>query len=308
MDPIAFSLNLPFLSNPLEIRWYGIMMACSMLLGSYIGAQLLRKIGRPGELIWDGLVWIILAGIGGARLVYVFTNLADFVAYPAEIIRVDHGGLSFHGGIIGGVLAAYFYFSKHKISFIEVVDGFAPGVAIGVVLVRIGNFMNGDILGYQWDGPWAMNFPYDTLHYGQPPGTIILRHPTELYGLLVGLITLITCLIVWKLIYIDKKLPRGANYISFIFTYSIARSLLEDPFRDVPHLINLTSYEVHGFGSLTYSQAVDILLVLICIWAFTQLRKWDNARLEREKKGPGPGNTESRQERRARERADKARN
>jgi len=302
MDPVAFAIT-----DNLQIRWYGIMMAVSMLLGSYVGAQLLKKIGRPGDLIWDGLVWIILAGIGGARLVYVFTNIADFVTNPGEIIRVDHGGLSFHGGMIGGVIAAYFYFSKHKINFIEVMDSFAPGVAIGVILVRIGNFMNGDILGYRWDGPWAMNFPYDMLHTDATRNEVFLRHPTELYGLLVGLITLITCLIVWKLIYVDKKLPRGANYITFVFTYSIARSLLEDPFRDVPHLINLTTYEANGFGSLTYSQAVDIVLILISIWAFTQLRKWDEARLEAEKRSTLAGGTESRQARRARSRADKAR-
>lgn len=301
MDPIAFAIT-----DNLQIRWYGIMMAVSMLLGSYIGAQLLKKIGRQGDLIWDGLVWIILTGIAGARLVYVMTNLNDFVANPQEIIRVDHGGLSFHGGIIGGVIAAYFYFRRHRINFIEVMDSFAPGVAIGVILVRIGNFMNGDILGYQWEGPWAMNFPYDTLHIGQEPGTIILRHPTELYGLLVGVITFITCMIVWKLIYVDKKLPRGANYITFAFTYSLARSVIEDPFRNVPLAIEITTYEQSGFGMLTYSQLVSILLIILCIWAYTQLRKWDEARSKNESRGSGFGGQESRQERRARLRAEKS--
>ena len=167
MDPIAFAIT-----DNLQIRWYGIMMAISMLLGSYIGAQLLKKIGRPGDLIWDGLVWIILAGISGARLVYVLTNISDFVAHPEEILRVDHGGLSFHGGIIAGVIAAYFYFRRHKINFIEVMDSFAPGVAIGVILVRIGNFMNGELWGRVTDVPWAIIFP----EAGPEP-----RHPSQLY-------------------------------------------------------------------------------------------------------------------------------
>src|SRR5690606_28188488 len=181
MDPIAFSFKLWFMSGPLDIRWYGIMMAVSMLLGSYIGAQLLKKIGRPGDLIWDGLVWIILAGISGARLVYVMTNLPDFIAMPQEIIRVDHGGRSFHGGIIAGVIAGYFYFRKDKINFFEVMDSIAPGAAIGAILVRIGNFMNGDILGFKRDRPWAMNFPYHADHTAATRDEIILRHPTELY-------------------------------------------------------------------------------------------------------------------------------
>ncbi|MCB1187045.1 prolipoprotein diacylglyceryl transferase [bacterium] len=300
MDPIAFAIT-----DNLQIRWYGIMMAISMLLGSYIGAQLLKKIGRPGDLIWDGLVWIILAGISGARLVYVLTNISDFVAHPEEILRVDHGGLSFHGGIIAGVIAAYFYFRRHKINFIEVMDSFAPGVAIGVILVRIGNFMNGDILGFKWDGPWAMNFPYDEYHRmpGASQEDIILRHPTELYGLLVGVITFFVCYVVWRKIYIDKVLPRGANYITFVFCYSLLRTTIEDPFRHVSE-----QHRIPLFGSitLTYSQIVDIVLILVCIWAYTQLRKWDAARREVENRGSGFGGAESRQERRARQRAEKS--
>ncbi len=302
MDPIAFAIT-----DSLQIRWYGIMMALSMLLGSYIGAQLLKKIGRQGDLIWDGLVWIIIAGIGGARFVYVMTNLADFVANPQEILRVDHGGLSFHGGIIAGVIAAYFYFRKHQINFIEVMDGFAPGVAIGVILVRIGNFMNGDILGFKVDKesvPWALNFPYDAYHTEATRSEIIYRHPTELYGLLVGVITFIVCWIIWHRIYIAKKLPRGANYIAFAFTYSLARTTLEDPFRHVDE-----GHRIALFGgfNLTYSQIADIILILICLWAFTQLRRWDEARKAVENRGTGLGGNESRQERRARERATKSR-
>ncbi|MEZ5339767.1 MAG: prolipoprotein diacylglyceryl transferase [bacterium] len=297
MDPIAFAI-----SDNLQIRWYGIMMAVSMLLGSYIGARLLDRIGRKGDLIWDGLVYIIFAGIAGARLVYVLTNLSDFVANPQEIIRVDHGGLSFHGGIIAGVIAAYFYFKRHQINFIEVMDSFAPGVAVGVILVRIGNFMNGDILGFKWEGPWAMNFPYDAYHTAETRDEIILRHPTELYGLLVGVITFVVCYVVWRRIYIDKVLPRGANYITFVFCYSLLRTTIEDPFRhvDAAHRIPLM-----GSFTLTVSQIVDIVLILVCIWAYTQLRKWDEARKAVENRGSGFGGGESRQERRARLRAEK---
>jgi phosphatidylglycerol:prolipoprotein diacylglycerol transferase len=194
MDPVALNIG------PLEIRWYGIMMAASMLLGAWIGARLLKKAGYDGELVWDGLVWIILFGIIGARLIYVLTSLSDFIGADPwwEFLAIWHGGLSFHGGIIGGGLATYFYFRKHGIPFLTVADSFVPGVCLGIVLVRMGNFMNGDILGYKWDGPWAMNFPYDQYHLIAGNTAVIPRHPTELYGLLVGVICLAIALLICR--------------------------------------------------------------------------------------------------------------
>src|SRR5688572_6034678 len=107
MDPIAFSLGPIELfgrsMGPLEIRWYGIMMALSMMLAAWIAAALLKKAGRKGDLVWDGLVWIIFFGVLGARLVYVLTNLDDYRGLPLwHMLAVWEGGLSFHGGIIAG--------------------------------------------------------------------------------------------------------------------------------------------------------------------------------------------------------------
>ena len=114
MDPVAFSLG------GLEIRWYGIAMALSMLIGAWIGSKLLKKQDYDGEAVWDGLVYIIIAGIFGARLFYVLTNLSDYAQNPGEIIAVWHGGLSIHGGVLLGGLATYLYFKKRKISILIV--------------------------------------------------------------------------------------------------------------------------------------------------------------------------------------------
>src|SRR5687767_9749391 len=218
MDPVAFSFG-PFqlfgsTFGPVEIRWYGIMMALSMMVAAWIAATLLKKSGRNGELVWDGLVWIILAGVIGARLIYVLTNLDDYRGLPLwHMIAVWEGGLSFHGGIIAGMLATWAYFKDKGIPFVEIMDSFAPGVSLGVMLVRVGNFMNGDILGYKWDGPWAMNFPNDEFHLGQPAGTIVLRHPTEIYGLLVGVICLLLSLWLWHMTYVKRRFLPGAAYL-----------------------------------------------------------------------------------------------
>lgn len=293
--------------QPLQIRWYGIMMALSMLTGAWVSATFLKRQGRNGDLIWDGLLWIIIAGVVGARLVYVATNFSLFVgpnANPWEMFALWHGGLSFHGGIIAGLLAAYLYFLNKEVAFIEVMDAFAPGVALGVMFVRFGNFMNGDILGFKWNGPWALNFPNDEYHmYGQITD-VILRHPTELYGMLVGLFCLVVSIILLNESWVTKRFPIGSAYLGFVLTYSLARSLIEDPFRNVPYIWQLVADpQAAGFGFITYSQAASVLLILLAIWGFTQLRKWEKLRAEaavRAKKRADRG--PSRQVRRAMER------
>jgi phosphatidylglycerol---prolipoprotein diacylglyceryl transferase len=298
MDPIAFSLG------PLEIRWYGIAMALSMMLGAWIGARLLTKAGRRGELVWDGLVYIILAGVAGARLIYVLTNLSDYTSLPWwHVFAVWEGGLSFHGGIIGGGLATWWYFKRTGIPFLEVADAFAPGVCVGIMVVRLGNLMNGDILGYRWAGPWAMNFPHDEYHFGLPPGTVVPRHPTEIYGFLVGLICSLFTFWVWRNTYAWRKFPIGSTLMAFIISYSFVRSVIEEPFRAVPLAMKVSDPMEVGYGLFTSTQVASLPLILIAIWILFQLRAWEALRAT---PSPGGGTAHlTRQQRRAQERAEK---
>lgn len=297
MNPIAFTIGA------LQIRWYGIAMAVSMLVGAYIASRLLKRWGRNGDLVWDGLFWIILAGVIGARLVYVATNPGLYFGQGIawwHVFAVWEGGLSFHGGIIAGLIATYAFFRDKGMSFVEIMDSFAPGVSLGIILVRFGNFMNGDIMGYKWLGPWAMNFPHDTLH-GANPGAVILRHPTELYGMFVGLLCLIVSIVIWIETYETKRFPRGANYMGFILCYSLFRSVFEEPFRSVPLPWMVVDPAKAGYGLFTWTQLGSIILVLFALWGFSQLRHWEALRaatvtLSRSPGGPsGP----SRQARRA---------
>lgn len=273
---------MPLWPKVIEIRWYGVMMASSMLLGALISAKLLNRIGRRGDQIWDGLFWIILAGVIGARLVYVVTNPSLYFGGGTplwHVIAVWEGGLSFHGGIIAGLIATYYYFRDKGIAFVELMDSFAPGVSLGIMLVRVGNFMNGDISGYRWDGPWAMNFPNDSLHMAAAnPAAVILRHPTELYGLLVGLFCLIISIVVWIETYETKRLLPGTNYLTFILAYSLIRSVIEEPFRSVPLVWPVVDPKYAGYGLFTATQVASISLILFALWGYTQLRNWERKR------------------------------
>ncbi|MCC7479718.1 prolipoprotein diacylglyceryl transferase [bacterium] len=301
MDPVAFAIG------PLEIRWYGIAMALSMLIGAWIGARLLNKQGYNGESVWDGLVWIIVAGIFGARLFYVLTNLGDYVEHPEEIIAVWHGGLSIHGGVLFGGIATYLFFKSRNIPFFVVADSFVPGVSLGIILVRIGNFMNGDILGYKWNGPFAMNFPFDEYHSAANRDEIILRHPAELYGLMVGVVCLLVAWYMWRRTYIENKLAPGATFFGLLISYSLARSIIEDPFRDVPLPWKVIDPQFYQCGLFTSSQLASIPLILIGIWGLTQIDRWNSERRQREEQGISGGEKLTRQQLRAKLREDSKR-
>jgi phosphatidylglycerol:prolipoprotein diacylglycerol transferase len=297
LDPVAFNIG------GLEIRYYGIAMALSMLVGAWMTSKLLKRQGRDGEMIWDGLVYIIIASIFGARLFYVLTNLGDYSQDPSEIFKVWHGGLSFHGGVIFGGLATYFFFASRGVPFLHVADAMVPGLSLGIILVRIGNLMNGDILGYKWDGPWAMNFPHDQYHTASQPNEIILRHPTEIYGLLVGVITFLVGYYMWRSTYVSKKLSPGATFFGLLVTYSLARCLIEDPFR-VEHISwMVVDPAVNHFGLFTMSQLASIPIIIIGIIGLTQVRRIEEKRMLSASQGISAGNeTLTRQQRRARER------
>ena len=303
MHPVAFSIPW-WHGHTIDIRWYGIAMATSMMVGAWLGARLLRRLGRNGDLVWDALVWIILWSIIGARAVYVATNLHDYASNPWDIFAIWQGGLSFHGGVIAGGIVTYYYFQVARgIPFIEVADCFAPGVSIGIILVRLGNLMNGDILGYKWNGPWAMNFPHDAFHSSLNPGEIILRHPTEIYGLLVGVFCLLASSILWLETYHTKRYAGGAAFMGLILVYSLMRSLIEDPFREVDLPWKVLDPNKTGFGAFTTSHLVAFILIIIAIIGFTQLRRWEKLRHEYSASLKGEAGL-SRQQRRAKERED----
>ncbi len=288
-------------------------MALALLESAWLASILLKRRGRNGELIWDGVIWAAILGIIGARIGYIATNWSDYAIQPLSVFYVNQGGLSFHGGIIGGILGCWLYFRRTNLRFIEVMDAAAPGVAIGIMLVRfIGNLSNGDILGFKVSPskvPWALNFPLDEYHeFGQKASEFIPRHPTEIYGGLVGLILLIIALLIWF-----KKTVPGTNFYAFILGYSLIRSVIEEPFRNVPHYIYRFNNEVYGFGGVTMTQWVSIPLIFIAIYGLYAVRRkgsredWDKSPAELAGGERIPARREKRHRRIMPERLDKKR-
>ncbi|RPI74847.1 MAG: prolipoprotein diacylglyceryl transferase [Desulfobacteraceae bacterium] len=166
IDPVIFRVWL------LEFRWYGLMYGIGFLCSYLLIARQLKKLNLPTTLLSDLYFYLILGLIVGARLGYVFIyNFSDYLHDPLEIFMIHHGGLSFHGGLVGTVAAAFYFVKSKKQDFRFWSDLLVPTAPIGIALVRVGNFINGELYGRTAQVPWAVIFPGEK----EP------RHPSQLY-------------------------------------------------------------------------------------------------------------------------------
>ena len=180
LSPEIFSVDLFGMS--FALRWYALAYIAGIVLGWVLAVRLLKRptLWRndsppmtPAQLE-DLMTWIILGIILGGRLGFVlFYQPGYYLANPGEILMIWQGGMSFHGGLIGVILAIYLYARKYQIPFLAVGDFVAPMVPTGLFFGRIGNFIGQELYGRATDGPWAMLFPSDPLQLG--------RHPSQLY-------------------------------------------------------------------------------------------------------------------------------
>lgn len=217
-DPVALSLG------PLSIRWYGLMYLVAFIAFYLLGRHRIRQgkaasDGTPWseEELDDLLFWGVLGVVLGGRLGQVlFYEPAYYFSHPLEIIAVWKGGMSFHGGFLGVLIACAAWGRKHGKSFFTITDFIAPLVPLGLAAGRIGNFINGELWGRVADPslPWAMIFPQVD---AQP------RHPSQLYQ--AGLEGLTLFLILW--FYSAKPRPRAAISGAFLIGYGIFRSIAE---------------------------------------------------------------------------------
>ena len=183
IDPVIFEIG------PIAVRWYALAYIAGILFAVWYAKRLVstRQLWDPGKpptepaRIDDLLLWSTLGVILGGRLGYViFYNPVYFLQNPIEILALWSGGMSFHGGFLGVVLACWIYARRHGIQPIRLIDLAACGVPVGLGLGRIANFINAELYGRTTDVPWAMVFPGG----GPEP-----RHPSQLYeAVLEGLV------------------------------------------------------------------------------------------------------------------------
>ena len=216
-DPIALSLG------PVAIRWYGLMYVAAFLLFLVLGRMHLKRrpdLGFTKENLDDLLFYGMLGVVLGGRLGFVlFYKPMYYLAHPIEIFYIWQGGMSFHGGFLGVLVAMLLFGKKTNRTFFQVTDFIAPLVPTGLAAGRLGNFINGELPGRVTDAsvwPWAMWFP-------QTDATAIARHPSQLYQFAMEGILLFV--ILW--LYSRKPRPVGAVSAVFLIGYGSFRFLAE---------------------------------------------------------------------------------
>ncbi len=248
IDPIAFSIG------DVHLRWYGIMyllaFLCAWLLGRYRASLSVNDWTKEqfDDVLTLGMFGVILGG----RIGYVlFYDLSSFMADPLEIFRVWHGGMSFHGGLLGVLISMWYAARKMGRSIWEVSDFVAPLVAPGLFFGRIGNFINGELWGNVTTVPWGMVF------HG---GGDLPRHPSQLYeAFLEGLVLFV---LVW--VFSTKKRPLGAVTGLFAMGYGLARFGVEFVRMPDAHIGYM------AFNWLTMGQILSLPLIIIGGWLFVR--------------------------------------
>ena len=266
IDPIA--LPLPFW--PHGIHWYGVMYLLAFGAAWFIGRNRVRAGRLPGvdenafgDLLFYGMLGVVLGGRIGYVLFYGFDS---FLANPLVLLKINEGGMSFHGGLIGVMLAAAWWTRRQKLHYFDVMDFVAPIIPSGLGFGRLGNYIGGELWGKPTGGSWGVVFP-DSLpaEYARLPmeqlralhdtGALdrFARHPSQLYQMMLEGVVMMAVL----LLYSRKPRPRYAVSGLFALLYGSFRFLVEFVREPDAHIGYL------AFGWLTMGQVLSLPLVAV---------------------------------------------
>jgi phosphatidylglycerol:prolipoprotein diacylglycerol transferase len=282
ISPEIFSVTLFGLT--FALRWYALAYIAGLLIGWRL---VLRAIAAPrlwaaeppmtAEQVERLLTWVILGVILGGRLGFVlFYQPEHYLSHPGDILKVWEGGMAFHGGFLGVVVASYLFFRFEKIPMLPAADLMALATPVGLFLGRLANFINAELWGRPTDMPWGVAFPGDAAQYCPDTTGVCARHPSQLYeagleGLLLGL------LLIW-LVWARGWLKRPGQITGlFLAGYGVARFFVE--FFRQPDAQFVTegnplglAYHVGGYG-LTMGQTLSLPMILVGLYLIWRARR-----------------------------------
>ncbi len=228
--------------GPLAVRWYGLMFAISVLTGFYYMRKHGVKKGFDEDTLFALFMVVLISLIVGARLVFVIVNWSYFMSNPEMIIRIDRGGLAFHGGLLGGILSSWLYCHLKKLSWASLADLAVPGIAVGYALVRIANIFNQEIIGRE-----AALFFFE-------------RHPAQVYGSLIGIVLLLF----HNYLVRKEETKPGRLFWNFVLVYTLLRGFIEETFRENPLVAWGFISEAWGAGFFTTVQLFTPAIIVLC--------------------------------------------
>lgn len=240
IDPVFLELG------PLQFRWYGLMYLIGLTIAYFVIKEKAKAqgLGLSKDQVYDMIVWAAFGVFLGGRFGYVlFYNLSYYLQYPAKILAVWEGGMSFHGGLIGTIVALIWFGKSRNIPIYTIADMAAAVTPVGLGLGRIGNFINGELFGRATDVDWCMVFP---------SGGPVCRHPSQLYEMaLEGVLLFVVLWVIGR-----KATPPGTVFWSFITGYGICR-LIAELFREPDAHIGFI------LGTLSMGQLLSLPMVIV---------------------------------------------
>ena len=241
INPIALQLG------PISIHWYGIAYIVALAVGIWIlyGLNKKAKVFKDSNQIFDFAFWLFLVGvIIGGRLGYIlFYNLPYYIQNPVRILTVWEGGMSFHGGLIGSVIVAYFFCRKYKINFLKMADIAVIPSALALFFTRIANFINGELIGRVIENPYCKWLGVDF-------GDGLMRYPSQLFQSISALILFLILILIFR-----TKPKKGILLFSYLGLYGLFRFITEfyrEPDVQIGFILN----------SLTLGQIFSLIMIL----------------------------------------------
>lgn len=216
INPVLFEIG------PFQIKYYGLFYALGFVIAYFMIFYLAKRkqLSITKDDAADFIIYELVGVVLGARLIYVmFYNLTYYLKNPLDIFAVWYGGLSFHGGLIGAVIAAYLFCKRKKIAFYDIADITVVPVALALALGRIGNFINAELYGRIANLPWCVDYSKNQYVSDLPTGC---RHPSQIYESLKNLAIFF---VLWFIN--DKKLPNGFMFWTFVTLYGLLRTIME---------------------------------------------------------------------------------
>ncbi|MGB7317408.1 MAG: prolipoprotein diacylglyceryl transferase [Planktotalea sp.] len=283
ISPEIFSISL--MGYDFALRWYALAYIIGILIGWRMALMAIKtarlwpenKAPMTTAQVEDLLTSVILGVIVGGRIGYVvFYQPAYYLAHPLEALMIWQGGMSFHGGLLGVVVAGLYFCTRNGVAKLQAADMMALAVAPGLLLGRIANFINAELWGRQTDQPWGVIFPGDAAQNCGPLIEICARHPSQLYeAILEGLV--LGGFILWLAWRRHALKTPGVVMGTFFAGYGIARFIVE--FFRQPDALFISegnplglALQSNGYG-FTMGQLLSFPMILIGIWFILRARK-----------------------------------
>jgi phosphatidylglycerol:prolipoprotein diacylglycerol transferase len=242
--------------GPFALRWYSLMIMAGVVVATWMAARFAEQRGIPSDDVYSAALWIVVAGIVGARLAHVIDRFDYYRANPGRILAVYEGGIAIWGGLTAGGLAGWAYTRRYGVPFWRFADAVSHGAILGLAVGRIGCIVNGDVAGRPTDVPWAFIYTNPNALLPRPEYFNTPTHPYPLYELVWDLALFGVLFLVARKVKLD-----GAVFLTFVVGYSLARFVL-----------TYTREEQLFLLGLQQAQVFSLVAMVVAVYLYLYLR------------------------------------